>query len=414
MQILDNQVKNRHLFNPFYLFAVIWTVVVLLYSLHFSTAYPSLPIELAIFFLIVILISVFLGFIFDRLFLKNKSYIVFYEPKPLWPLLVVCWVGFLLAVIHCGYVPLLEVLRGHTEVYQEFGIKSITFISISLTIAVSCISSVYLFYGSSHKAENLIVILLCWAIFLLSYSRGLLICCFLISFIIGLSRIRMSIQTILLILFVGMFGLLFFNVTGNMRHGYGPFDSSYICEIAKFNPNYMFLSDFSWGIVYIETPLGNLIYNYVHGLTEMDPKGLFAMLLPDFFSKRIFPDYNSTLYLYIPNLTVSSMWAGAFKYGGIVGLILAYIEYASFFFIMPAITRKSKIFSIGIFGSLAAISLLSFFQNMVTYSGFSFFIVFLILYYFYKRKEEVSLPIEVMSVLCEETTPRKIEDFSSL
>jgi hypothetical protein len=51
---------------------------------------------------------------------------------------------------------------------------------------------------------------------------------------------------------------------------------------------------------------------------------------------------------------------------------------------------------------------------MVTYSGFSFFIVFLILYYFYKRKEEVSLPIEAMSVLFEETTPRKIEDYSSI
>ncbi|MCR4698438.1 MAG: hypothetical protein K5762_03625, partial [Bacilli bacterium] len=78
MQILDTQVRNRHLFNPFYLFSVIWTVVVLLYSLHFSTAYPSLPLELGIFFLIVIILSLFLGRVFDHLFLKNKSYIVFY------------------------------------------------------------------------------------------------------------------------------------------------------------------------------------------------------------------------------------------------------------------------------------------------------------------------------------------------
>ncbi len=386
-QMNMQNMKCRFIVNPFFWFTFVWTLILLIHTLNMLEIYPAAPTELFIFMIGILLLSVVFGVIYQKVFLKGRTQIALDNDNPNWVWIIACLGGFILEVLYSRMIPILEVFKGNTSSYQEFGIPHFTFVIVSMTIALTGIASVKLFYGKEHKGIHIATILMCLGIFLLSYSRGILIFAFLIVLAVFLTKIRFSLSTIVFLIVLAVIGSILFNAAGNIRQNAAFNDSTYIMDIAGFKDEYRFLSPFSWVITYVDTPLGNLCYNFVNVEPLNDTTGLLSQLIPDFISKRIFPNYNSSLVLVQPGLTASSMFAGGYKYYGLLGMFLSYIELVALVFICAFVTRKNTKIFLATTASLSIMAAMTFFDNMVTYSGYSFFLIFYIIYRFFAHDD---------------------------
>jgi hypothetical protein len=380
--------KNRTILNPFFWFTFVWTLVLIIYSMNIATIYPALSLPLFLFFVIILVVSVILGILFDRLFLKKRAWVILKSDRPAYGLMLVCLASFLLEVLVCRMVPLLEVFKGNSAAYKDFSVKYFSFLAVSLTLVLDAISSVKLVYGGKDRMKNLWGLAACYLIFLLSYSRGVLILSLLITAVVIISRFKVSVRGVALVLILAVLGAFVFNVAGNLRQRASWNDSAFIMAISGFNPQYSYLKDFSWVLVYVATPLGNLSYNYQNVPSLNSVSGLLSQLIPDFIAKRLWAGYSSSLTLVQPGLTVSSMFAGGYKYYGLLGMSLSYLELVLLVFAVPAITKKNTKYFLASLASLSVIAALTFFDNMVTYSGYSFFLIFFVLGRLPEKKDD--------------------------
>ncbi len=377
IQRRDNLIRNRIFLNPFFWFALVWSFVLIIHTFHFSKAYPETSDKMRIFLFAIIGLSIVCAIFFQKLILKKLKRVNI-APKPYWALIIVPYLILAFECIYSKSVPLLSALT-HQTTYLDFGVPIISGFMYSFCIFVSILCSIQFVYVDRHKWINFLALLLSYGRFVIVYSRGGLVLCVFITAIIFFSKKRLKLKHYLLMVILIILFSLGFNILGNIRMGYGPFDSSYLMEVAQFDKKYAGLSNFSWILTYVDTPLGNLLYNerYIH--LVKDSNGLISQLIPSVISEIIFPKYDPDLYLAIPNLTVSSMFAGGFKYFGYMGMFIIFIETAAIIFIACALCKGN---SFALFGSAALCSVLyatSFFDNMFYVSGNSFALIYLII-----------------------------------
>lgn len=373
------QVKNTIILNPFFWFSIVWFFVLILYLMNFCEIYPTIDSELLFFFLVIIVSSSIFAYFFQKIFLKTNFCFALKNTKPSYFLGTFCLLTFLVEVAYSKKIPLLDTLAGDGGSYYEFGLPSLTFIFVSLRIALVVLSSVKLFYFRKHRLQNFILLLIPCMIFLLTYTRGILFFSLIIVVLIWFSKRKLSIKALVALFLLALIGCFIFNVLGNIRQSSPWYDSSYLINISGFRFGNTILSNFSWIIVYLVSPLGNLNFNVLNSTQNLDIFGLLSQLIPDFLSKRIFPEFTSEIFLVQPGLNVSSAFAGVFKYGGILGMYISFIELALFIFLIAKITLKNNTIFIATAASLSAVCIITFFTNPISYSGYSFFIVFLLL-----------------------------------
>lgn len=373
----ENTIKFKEALNPFYWFALTWIVVLLIHCLNLTTIYPALNIEMFLFLSLTIVLSIILGIIFNKKFLIKLSFINLKKSNPSRILILIGYSLTFLEIIYSKQIPLLNI-RSSMSSYKDFGIPTLSFAITSFFVYLNTLTSAKWVYGNKEeRIPNLLILLMINFRFLLVYSRGGILTCLLISFVIWLSKRKFTFKLILLFLALAIIGLYAFNILGNIRMNSKWNDSSKIIQIAHLRSEYYFLKDFSWGLVYIDTPLGNLLYNQQNIPVEYSFQGLLSQLIPDYISKRIWPQYDSSLYLPIENLTVSSMYAGGFKYGGFFGMFLSYLELSVFIFIFAYLCRKNSKHFLACCGGLTIIAAMTFFDNTISFSGSSFYMVYL-------------------------------------
>ena len=381
------QVKNTIILNPFFWFSIVWFLVLILYLMDFCEIYPTIDSGLLFFFLIIIISSSLFAYFFQKIFLKANFCFTPKNTKPSYFLGAICLLTFLVEVAYSKKIPLLDTLAGDGGSYYEFGLPSLTFIFVSLRIALVVLSSVKLFYFREYRLQNFILLLIPCIIFLLTYTRGILFFSLIIVILIWFSKFKLSFKSLLILIFLALIGCFAFNVLGNIRQSAPRYDSSYLINISGFRYGDTILSNFSRIIVYLVSPLGNLNYNIINSTQNLDIFGLIAQLIPDFLSKRIFPEFTSEIFLVQPGLNVSSAFAGVFKYGGILGMYISFIELVLFIFLIAKITLKNNTIFIASTASLSAVCIITFFTNPISYSGYSFFIVFLLLELLLSKKD---------------------------
>lgn len=384
--IRRKEIKNGVILNPYFAFAFIWMFLLIIHLFNFNTKFPAATTELIVFALFISLMSFAIGIFYQRHISESKSGNAVYD-KPTTKLTILSVLIFLLAVIHGRSVPLLSVLKGDVESYQNFGITTITPIGYCCSVTVIVISAVKLFYGEKNKWKNILNIAIGFITFILVYSRGLIILSGLIVVIIGASRYRFSLKSFIFLLILLIIGMLLFNAFGNIRHGYAWNDSAYLMDVAGFNSKYSNLSNFSWTIVYVDTPFGNLAYNMQNEFTEYNFTGLVSQLLPDMISKRIFPQYVGGIQLAVESLTVSSMFAGGYCYFGIMGMYIQYFEMIFVTFIVTHLSKTNRLTFIAVTSSMTVLLFLSFFVNTITYSGFFMPVIFMLVYGHFSLKK---------------------------
>lgn len=385
-KVKNNVLRNKFFLNPFYIFSFIWTIIVLLYSLNILTIYPRMPAKLLLFFVSIILMSLIFGYIYKKRYLSKSHIVCSINDKPLRMLFFVCLIGFVIEIIYTGSIPLITVLKGDTSTYASFGITSFTFVVVSATIGLEALSSIKWIYGKKHKKENFLISMFPILRFILVYSRGLLILCLAIIALPFLAKIKITFTKVVAFLIVLVIGALGFNAFGNLRVGSSWSDSSYIMNITNFNDEYSCLSPFSWVLTYVLSPTGNLAYNVSNNLATYDMRGVLSQLLPDVLSKRLFSGYTSDIPLPQPGLTVSTMFSGSYKYMGFLGMYLSFFELVLLIFIFTELSKRNDVSFVAIMSSLSIITALCFFDNMIHYSGYSFFLFFIIGYSFFSKK----------------------------
>ena len=391
--IRRKEILNTGVLNPYFAFALVWIVLLVFHLFNFNTKFPQAPIELILFALITSAISIVCGFLYKRKIRSIKFSKDEINEKPTTVLTIVAMAIFLIAVVKSRSIPILSVLSGEAEAYISFGFKTLTPFGHMCSMAVAAISSVKLLYGQNKKmkvynAINLGVVMLS---FILAYSRGMFLLSALIFAAVFASRHKFTFATFIVLIILGLLAAFAFNIFGNVRQGYAWNDSHYLMGLSGFNKQYSALSNFSWAIAYFDTPFGNLAYNIQKGINEYDLNGLVSQLLPDFLSKRIWPDYVGGFELVVPQLTVSSMFAGGFRYFGIIGMYAQYFEMIIVVFFVSTFAKNNKTTFITVSSFLTVLLFLSFFVNTITYSGFFLPVIIILIYGHFSLKNSERL-----------------------
>ena len=399
--IRRKEILNGAVLNPYFAFALVWIVLLVFHLFNFNTRFPQAPIELILFALITSAISIACGFLYKRkirsIQLSNDEI----NEKPTTKLLILSVVIFAIAVVKLRSIPIISVLQGDASAYMSFGITTLSPFGHMCAMAVAALSSVKLLYGRNKKMKiwNAINLGVALFTFVLAYSRGMFLLSVLIFVAVFASRHRFTFGTFMALIIVGLLAAFAFNIFGNVRQGYAWNDSSYLMSLSGFNKQYSGLSHFSWAIAYFDTPFGNLAYNVQKGINEYDFMGLISQLLPDFLSKRIWPDYVGGFELVVPQLTVSSMFAGGFRYFGVIGMYAQYFEMILVTFFVSTIAKNNKMTFITVSSFLTVLLFLSFFVNTITYSGFFFPIIIILIYcHFSLKKKSPSYDRKVVAV----------------
>ena len=391
----DNEIKTRFILNPFLWFTLVWGFVFILHTFNFTKAYPATSSNMYGFLAFILIASLILSIVYHFVFLKKITHINV-TSNPIWIPVIIAYFILIVEVIYSRQLPLLSVFLKSTT-YKDFGIPLVSGFMYSFCIFLALICSIKLVYGEGNKWKNFIALLLAYGRFVFVFSRGGLVICVLITFLVFLSKRKFSFWWIPILIVLGLLFLWFFNILGNIRMGSPWNDSSYLLKISQFNKKYYALKDFSWGIVYLDTPLGNLLFNEKYIPPLNDYNGLISQLFPSVISERLFPNYDSGLTLAIPNLTVSSMFAGGYKYYGYTGMVVIYIEMVLIVFISSLLCKKENFALMGCATFVTILCAMSFFDNMFYSSGNSFALLYLIIYiyFFYKKKPSSNYTILV-------------------
>ena len=394
------KIYNSIFINPFFLYAIVWSIIVLANFLNFNTIYPVIPIDLIIFFIFFIIISICLGIYVKKKYL-NQMYYRISNTKPMYLANLSLLLIFVAESLYSGFIPLFSILfKGDTATYQNFGIPQLTYLVSLFSFGLNMVNATKLF---SCKKSEIIGNVFCSLIplfrLLLLYSRGAILFCLIPFVLMFFARMKLNFKRVVLFFAIVIVFALGFNAFGNIRHGYSWNDSSYIIELSGFNENYRFLDNFSWSITYISSSVGNLSYNYVNVPSEKNFIGLIAMLIPDVFSKRLFPEFNRTIIYPQPQLVTSTMYAGGYKYFGLFGIIIQYIELCVVILLCLRLTKKRKITLFSTLLTTSMMALFSFFDNMVYFSGYSIFVVGFIFYAIFSRKRDVDLRIMISKIV---------------
>ena len=84
---------------------------------------------------------------------------------------------------------------------------------------------------------------------------------------------------------------------------------------------------------------------------------------------------------------------------GYIGMFLSYVELVGLIFIVSGICSKNNKYLIASSIGLTFISAMSFFDNMVTFSGYSFYLVYLVIACLYEKSDENYLKKEKIKLV---------------
>lgn len=369
--------------NFYYMYAVVWGVILILYSFGWSDLCAPLAPELATFFFVTISLSILLGFI-------NRKKFAFHFVKELprrnrtvtW--LIVCFC--LLEFAYCRQIPLLYIIT-HRGGYTEYtGIPTLH----PLVITFGAFYAQYLFYrflcDRSEKSALKEYCLILFFIYLLQFNRGGLLLAVSMSLLLylgmnekrifGSKKGKRYLVAAAMVVVVAMFA---FGALGNVRHGYSMADSSYIQGLGKFNDRYpsWLPKQFMWAYIYIVSPVANINYNLTLYAAQSNIPGFIMTLFPDFIVRRIFSGEIYAPYLVMEHVFNATAGFGtAYRNAGTVGMYILYFYMMFGLMFLWSFVPVRREFKMPCLAIMNVIVIFMFFTHTINYSAISFPLVF--------------------------------------
>ncbi len=378
-------------FNPFFVYVGGFLLVIVLYQLDWSYLYPNLTWALLTFFALTFLISIAIG-----IYIHHKRVILYHGNIRLlnfkW-ILIAITIGNILDFVYEGQVPLFSILNKITQDnYGYFGIPTFNVVISTL----GSFMAVYLFncYLVTKKKKYLLGCLYLIVFPLLLFSRGailLILSSMLFLYLFSISRNKAKVYFKLILLLVIV--LLGFGYLGNIRVS-NQIDKdnkvdNIILKLGEAKPafvNSAIPSQFFWSYIYVTSPLANLQY----AINTTEPSNNFEgsiryvnyELTYDALSKRIGGiigvdrrDNN----LMVPYLTVSTLYASSYTDLGWVGMTFTFFVLMGICLIYLLVLKSSSpYFATGV-AILNTLVLFCIFDNMISFTGLSFQLIYPIL-----------------------------------
>ena len=378
--------------NPYFCYALSFSIAVVMYALGWSDLYPSLSRSLLSFLIITVLINVLASLQF-----RAKSMIVFRKienSNDLAPILVTIFLYGLWAAefVYAGGIPFLNILLKKPYDYKLFGIPTLHVFIVTF----SSFYTIYLFHiFLSQKSYR---ILLLYAINLLAavliYNRGMLLFNLSAStFLFFIFQGNVSLKHLAWGVPVVFFILFFFGVLGSLRvsnESRIPYSNEGF--LTSGNASQKFLAsgvpaEFFWTYIYTTSPLANLQNN----IRSNDPPHISISAFLDWVNNEILFDFISKRvnkftgkerakeYTITGPFNASTVYSRSFSYLGWWGLILM----ACTILILPVfylqlLSADSPFFFTGLV-ILNTIFLFMIFENTIRFTGLSFQMVYPIL-----------------------------------
>lgn len=382
--------------NPFYLYIISFSLIILFYQLGWSTLYPPLSIEVIIFFAVSFLVSLYLGAVIDKY--KPINFVNIEESLST-RILIGIYFLFILEFIHNRGIPLLLVFTDSGYKYNEFGIKTLHPILATFT----SFYSVYIFHVflSTRNKKYLVFLFLLLLLPILYFDRGaffIVLTSMLFVYLMSVRKIRIKILGIILVSVIFLFYL--FGVLGNYRVTRTP-SNDYFLEISDASEKFIdskIPKEFMWSYIYISSPLANLQSNITKEAHQKKQVKNFIVteLLPDFLSKRIAPLIHAEraeLKNISPFLTVGTIYARSYVLLGWAGIIIMFIFCSAFVFSYIILLRKNSIYYVTGISILCTFVIYNSFTNMIYFSGISFQLVYPLVMSLFVFKANKHMPL---------------------
>src|SRR5574344_370152 len=386
---------NRPLLNPFYWFSIIWTIVYILFFIPVSGLFTDgMATPLIIIMPILIIVSFLLGF-----FLRNSFKLKKLEPSTyIDGIILIITAIFILAVaanfIYAKEVPFIKMI-----VEDGYDTKTFTpiptFYVFTLTFGTFYFAYLsYLFAYTKNIRSRLIYVanlVLVFLFFLLVMNRGAMMMSAFIFIIIFLSSIKIRWYHVILLLVILFGGMYLFGCLGNTRQGYAWNDNTYVTEVFKINFFPDWCAQFGWSYMYLVSPFANFNHLVLTYTSTYDFAYTILNVLPDALTKRLWPDFTSTLTYIQENcfiiktipgvqanfLTVASVFGYAYCFLGVYGIIFMFLVIAIMILVILLLTKKSyRGISLSL---LSMVVTFTFFENTISYSGISFCLIYPVL-----------------------------------
>jgi hypothetical protein len=394
-------------FNPFFVYVAAFTLPLLLYQLDWSYLYPDLSVGLLLFLALTFVISAAIGvYIHKRRVLVYTNNIKILRFK--W-ILVFITLGNIADFVYQRQIPLFSILNKITnDNYGTFGIPTFSV----LVSTFSGFITVYLFncFLVTKRKKYLWGCIYLFIFPLLIFSRGAILLAlssmlFLYLFSIQKNKGKVYLRIVVIILVA----LLGFGYLGNIRSSTqmaknGSLDDI-ILTLGEAKPSFTnsaIPSAFFWSYIYISSPLANLQNNINLAKPQFDV-GSFASyfnyeLTFDAVSKRtgdLLGVDRGENKLIAPYLTVSTIYATSFTELGWLGMAFTFIALMAICLLYLLLLRPVNPFYATGIAILNTMVLFCLFDNMISFTGLSFQLLYPLLFSLkWNRRKVPAPPIE--------------------
>jgi hypothetical protein len=354
--------------NPFIVYIFSFGAVLAVYQLGWSEVYPTLSIDLLIFFGLTFYVSLLLALGVSSTIQQTREHRPDQVPKYTILLLLGCFAADL---IYTGGIPLIMVMQGQFDYAgEDLGVPHLHVFTVTFASAFSTIR--FADYLYSKRVRFLVEALLPLVYFILIFYRGpILICLVSWAFVFlikrgGLGAMRGSALVVLALLVFHLFGLL-----GNLREGEGAIETlGRPTDAFKSSP---IPKTYFWTYIYLTSPLANLQLAVDTPTFEREKVSVFVVseMLPDMLSKRILPLLNAEQVKppeVSRGLSVAGMYGRSYVYEGWIGPVLLFILLAGLILIYLRLIRHSP-YRVPCLALLNTFIVLCTFQNMIAFAG---------------------------------------------
>lgn len=357
------------MFNPNYIYCIVFLFVLGLYQLGWSELYPPLSNSILVFLLATVVVNLFFGLVLSKLKILNinKGSVTAKGRNILLVTLILLVVSGIDKIM--GDIPTLHIVL-------------ITFTSFY---------NVYVFsrFLLERKTYLFVIFLILFlsGIFLSTYR--ILIFYNLITCLLTYIYIRNPFKSFKgkLIISSCALGVVFiFGYLGNNLKGDSYNSGELILTIGEANDkfrNSVVPNEFFWTYLYASSPLANLELN-ISNRNSMEPSvrgyvlWLSSEFLPDFISEKIFVNMNESQIAGLQvndALNVSTVYLRSYRYASWLGLSIMALYIAIFPTIYLFLIRNSRFFIPGLV-SILTIYMFLIFDNMFAFSALSFQLIY--------------------------------------
>lgn len=357
------------MFNPNYIYCLVYLSVIALYQLEWSDLYPTLSAPLLWFLSISILINFIFGSFISKLKLARPNRILENHKCKYTKIVTLCLLGLWAIDKYFGDIPTVHIiLITFTSfygiyVFSRFLMEKrlyllIIYITLFLTIALLAGFRILIFF-------NLITALLTY---------------------IYVKNPFKTFKGKLIITSVAVGVFFVFGYLGNNLKGSEYNDGELILTIGEANDNFrssVIPKEFFWTYLYASSPLANFELNVSHEYSEEPSLRGFELwvsseFFPDFISKKVLERFDEKRMegMQVNDvLNVSTVYMRSFRYFSWFGISIMALYIAVFPIAYLYVIRNSIFFIPGLV-SIITIYMFLVFDNLFAFSALSFQLVY--------------------------------------